>query len=644
MLRDEGVGRKRQGTERYLPGLPSLWSLSLGDPKVCIAVLDGPVDFGHPCFDGALLKQVKILDSVGDSEGMTLRHGTHVASLVFGQHESPVRGIASGCRGAVIPVFRERGDGSIVPCSQLDLARAVSMAVSVGANVINISGGRYDPTGQPEPVLMRAIELCARQGILVVASAGNDGCACPHVPGAAESVLVVGAMNAEGEPTEFSNWAQAYHGHGVLAPGDSIEGAAPDGGTAVYSGTSFATPFVSGVAALLMSIQMKTGRPADAQAVRRAILESAVGCDQQPTADCRRLLAGRLNVSGALSLVTQGEYSEMSERENQTVPTSCERQRNDFDEEEADETTAGGDQSSPPVQQGQPSAVEEPGSGSNRGQKKPVGKSTCPGTEPTLVYVLGLIDFDFGTEARRDAFIQRGVANPNDPGQLLPHLEANPWDAIGLTWILVQEATPVYAVQPAGPFAGEVYKRLAQFLREQGEEGVSQISIPGYVAGSTSLMNGQEVPVVVPDIRGMCSWSTPALVEAVLGQRPEDPEEQAAYDVQAGEVGGFLDRVYFELSNVGVSPQERAINYAATNAYQAAAVFQDAIKEKLKLDRIDIERSTVCRPGSDCWDVKLTFFDPVQRHERAREVYRFTIDVSEVIPVTVGKLRSWSAY
>lgn len=644
MLGDEGVGRKRQGTDLYLPALPTLWSLSSGDPKVCVAVLDGPVDFGHPCFDGALLKQVRILRSFGDGEGMALRHGTHVASLVFGQHESPVRGIAPGCRGVIIPVFKERGDGSIVPCSQLDLARAISMAVSVGANIINISGGRHDPTGQPEPVLMRAIELCASQGILVIASAGNDGCACPHVPGAAESVLVVGAMNSGGEPMEFSNWAQAYHGHGVLAPGDRIEGASPDGGNAVYSGTSFATPLVSGVAALLMSIQMKTGRPADAQTVRRAILASAVGCEQQPTADCRRLLAGRLNVPGALSLVTQGEYSEMSERENQTVPAACERAQNDFDEEEADEMAIGGDQPSAPVQQVQPPAAEEPSRGSKRSQEKPVGKSTCSGGEPTLAYVLGLIDFDFGTEARRDAFVQRGVANPNEPALLLPHLEENPWDAIGLTWILVQEATPVCAVQPAGPFAGEVYKRLAQFLREQCEEGVSQVSIPGYVAGSTTLMNGQEVPVVVPDIRGMCSWSTPALVTAVLGQRPENPDEQTAYDAQAGEVGSFLDRVYYELSNLGVSPQERAINYAATNAYQVAAVFQDAIKEKLKLNQIDIERSSVCRPGSDCWDVKLTFFDPVQRHKRAREVYRFTIDVSEVIPVTVGKVRNWSAY
>jgi hypothetical protein len=73
-------------------------------------------------------------------------------------------------------------------------------------------------------------------------------------------------------------------------------------------------------------------------------------------------------------------------------------------------------------------------------------------------------------------------------------------------------------------------------------------------------------------------------------------------------------------------------------------VYKEAIKQNLKLDKVDVERSAVCRPGSECWDVKLTLFDPVRRYERAREVYRFTVDVSEVIPVTVGRVRNWSAY
>ncbi|WP_394325532.1 cyanobactin maturation protease PatG family protein [Methanosarcina barkeri] len=56
------------------------------------------------------------------------------------------------------------------------------------------------------------------------------------------------------------------------------------------------------------------------------------------------------------------------------------------------------------------------------------------------------------------------------------------------------------------------------------------------------------------------------------------------------------------------------------------------------------KKSPICRPDSDCWDVKLTFFDPLHREEVARMVYRFTIDVSDVVPVSIGDLRSWSIY
>jgi hypothetical protein len=86
------------------------------------------------------------------------------------------------------------------------------------------------------------------------------------------------------------------------------------------------------------------------------------------------------------------------------------------------------------------------------------------------------------------------------------------------------------------------------------------------------------------------------------------------------------------------------MNYAATNAFQVARVFESAIGEALELDGIAVEPSPICRPGSDCWDVKLTFFDPTKRLQRARKVYRFTIDVSDVVPVTVGVVRSWSVY
>jgi len=71
-----------------------------------------------------------------------------------------------------------------------------------------------------------------------------------------------------------------------------------------------------------------------------------------------------------------------------------------------------------------------------------------------------------------------------------------------------------------------------------------------------------------------------------------------------------LNRVYYELRNLGVSPQERAMNYAATNAYQARQAFAEAAARNLALDSFVVVKSPICRPDSDCWDVKLQMFDP----------------------------------
>jgi hypothetical protein len=90
-----------------------------------------------------------------------------------------------------------------------------------------------------------------------------------------------------------------------------------------------------------------------------------------------------------------------------------------------------------------------------------------------------------------------------------------------------------------------------------------------------------------------------------------------------------------------MTPQERAINFAATNAFNVEKVIEAAIREEMDLDIIEVERSPLCRPDSDCWDVKLTFFNPGKVFEQAKKVYRFTVDVSDVVPVTVGRVRSW---
>src|SRR5262249_55866419 len=141
---------------------------------------------------------------------------------------------------------------------------------------------------------------------------------------------------------------------------------------------------------------------------------------------------------------------------------------------------------------------------------------TCPGAAPTqLVFALGQLGFDFGTEARRDSILQhmeepgKGVPpNPYDPRQLLDYLHKNPSDAAAIIWTLNLDATAIYAVQPQGPFAAEACQRLREFLREQLTEGVERVSVPGVLAGQITLLNGQVVPAIRPELRGMYSWTT----------------------------------------------------------------------------------------------------------------------------------------
>lgn len=633
--------------------LELLWQQTLGDPAVCVAVLDGPVDLNHPCFAGA---DLQIVSSPGAAApqpgGLASLHGTHVASLLFGRHGSSVQGLCPGCRGVIIPVFSEDGDGGIVPCSQLDLARAVTRAVSAGANIINISGGEPEPSGQAERYLTKAIELCRRSGVLVVSAAGNDGWACPHVPAALPNVLVVGATDDKGRPLPSSNWGAAYRFQGILAWGEGLVGATPGGGTMPLTGTSFATAVVSGVAALLMSLQRKTGRPVDADSVRRALLAGAQPCDASLAAECERHLAGRLDIRGAFLQLWKGN-PEMSEHNHPAESLPSARPENRVESflenghSPAVENRLSQLEVPPPPGPTPPRRLVEPVP--NAVQDKPAetraGSCTCgcQGKKARqLIYALGQIDYDFGSEANRDSFIQQGLSNPEDPAEMLAHLREQPWGAASLIWTLTHETTAVYAIQPAGPFAREAYDRLQEFLRGQLEEGVSQVSLAGVEAGQATLMNGQTVPAVAPELRAMYSWSTPALVKAVLGDRPEHDGER--YDQEAEEIANFLDRVYYEINNLGVASAERAINYSATNAFQVATVYQRAIRERMKLDAVSAERSRVCRPGADCWDVKLTFFDPARRQERAKVVHRFTVDVSEVVPVTVGKVRSWEAF
>ncbi len=210
-----------------------------------------------------------------------------------------------------------------------------------------------------------------------------------------------------------------------------------------------------------------------------------------------------------------------------------------------------------------------------------------------------------------------------------------------MIWTLNVDVTPIYAIQPVGPFASAGYGRIVSLLKGQLTDGVELISVPGVIGGSVRLQSGQVVPVIVPSMRGMFSWATPALVSHVLGPRPKAAEAQKSFDALAGGLGNFLNRIYYDLRNLGITGEDRALNYSATNAVQIVDVVRVSTQHQLELDTIEVKKSPICRINSECYDVELSFFQP-NNMNMANRVFRFTIDVSEVIPVTVGTVRSWT--
>ncbi len=261
--------------------------------------------------------------------------------------------------------------------------------------------------------------------------------------------------------------------------------------------------------------------------------------------------------------------------------------------------------------------------------------------KPALVYALGTLGFDFGTAARRDGIMQAmNVSAPPDAKALMAFLADNPEFQTLLVWTLGIDGIPFYAIKPAGPFALRGYEHLRTIvLAQQADPPVERMAVPGHLSGTMRLMNGMTVPVIATKGQGITSWTTQALHEAMAStNRPENGTvPQELYQ-------NFLDRVYYELRNAGVTPEERAINFAATKAFQLDDIMIQAARENLVLDSITVEAGGLCRPGSECRDVVLSFFNPQRRQNTARQVFRLTVDVSEALPVMIGPVHSWYIY
>ena len=206
-----------------LLGLSRLWSITKGSSDICVAILDGPVD-------AEAVAQPEV------APAGVVEHGTHVYSILAGWGDGLVPGLAPGCRFVSVPIFDAAATAGRHACSQHDLAAGIRKTLDAGANILNVSASQQADLLSLSTELSAALQEAVGRDALVVAAAGNQGCACDTIPASVAGVLAVGAHDKDGSPLLSSNWGPNQRSHGVTPRGATFPAPASAAGSVARRG------------------------------------------------------------------------------------------------------------------------------------------------------------------------------------------------------------------------------------------------------------------------------------------------------------------------------------------------------------------------------------------------------------------------
>jgi subtilisin family serine protease len=224
------------GVERV--GAPKAWARTQGEGAT-VAVIDTGIDASHPDLAGQVAGGVNILDpqhpdNWKDDEG----HGTHVSGTIAGSgRNGGIAGVAPMAKLYAVKVLDKDGNGNYS-----DVIAGIEWAMNHGIKIANMSLGA-DEGSEP---LHRAVQAALAKGMIIIAAAGNTG-GPVGFPGAYPETIAVGASDSSDHVAPFSSRGPEVS---YIAPGVEIVSTKMGGGYTSLSGTSMASPHISGLAAL----------------------------------------------------------------------------------------------------------------------------------------------------------------------------------------------------------------------------------------------------------------------------------------------------------------------------------------------------------------------------------------------------------
>ncbi len=238
------------------------WAINGGTTNVVVAVIDSGVQYDHPDLEAQIWMNTAESQNGMDDDGNGFvddvagwnfvadhndpyddeNHGTHVAGIIAATRDNN-QGIAGTANVSImaLKVLNAEGIGA-----DSGIAAAIRYAADNGAHIINLSLGG----GSTNQVLVDACAYATQRGCLVVGAAGNDGVDTVDFPANLDTVVAVAATDANDNIANFSN---AGPGIELSAPGNEILSTLTNNNYGPMSGTSMATPYVAGVAALIKS-------------------------------------------------------------------------------------------------------------------------------------------------------------------------------------------------------------------------------------------------------------------------------------------------------------------------------------------------------------------------------------------------------